>query len=88
MSTLLSLALILKSLAFCLFSTATLLKNPPADCQKIVDEYSDGKILMYEYKIQMGRCLKKAKEGGNIGLYQGAIIIDSMRSVFIILLTH
>ncbi|XP_068683558.1 uncharacterized protein [Montipora foliosa] len=42
---------------------AVLLQNTPADCQKIVEEYSNGKILMYEYKIQMGRCLKKAKEG-------------------------
>lgn len=47
-----------------LISTAVLRQNPPADCQKIVDDYSNGKILMYEYKIQMGRCLKKVKDGG------------------------
>jgi len=57
---------------------AVLRQNPPADCQKIIDDYSNGKILMYEYKIQMGRCLKKVKDGdkkmmvpGSLG-YQGA----------------
>ncbi|XP_067055462.1 glutamic acid-rich protein-like isoform X1 [Acropora muricata] len=44
---------------------AVLRQNPPADCQKIVDDYSNGKILMYEYKIQMGRCLKKVKDGAD-----------------------
>lgn len=50
---------------------AVLLQNTPADCQKIVEEYSNGKILMYEYKIQMGRCLKKAKEGDKKMLVPG-----------------
>ncbi|XP_074618001.1 uncharacterized protein LOC141877048 isoform X1 [Acropora palmata] len=44
---------------------AVLRQNPPADCQKIIDDYSNGKILMYEYKIQMGRCLKKVKDGAD-----------------------
>lgn len=43
-------------------TTATLLKNPPSDCQNIVDDYSNGKLLMYEYKIQMARCMKKSKD--------------------------
>ena len=43
-------------------STAILLKSPPSDCQNIINDYSDGKLLMYEYKIQMSRCMKKAKE--------------------------
>ena len=43
-------------------TTAILLKNPPADCQNIIDDYSNGKLLMYEYKIQMTRCMKKAKD--------------------------
>ena len=42
--------------------TAILLKSPPSDCQNIINDYSDGKLLMYEYKIQMSRCMKKAKE--------------------------
>lgn len=46
--------------------TATLLNGPPADCQNIIDDYSNGKLLMYEYKIQMARCMKKAKgDAGN-----------------------
>ncbi|XP_022798655.1 uncharacterized protein LOC111336759 isoform X2 [Stylophora pistillata] len=36
-------------------------QNPPADCQNIIDDYSKGKLLMYEYKIQINRCMKKAK---------------------------
>lgn len=43
-------------------TTAILLKNPPADCQNIIDDYSNGKLLMYEYKIQMARCMKKTKD--------------------------
>ena len=43
-------------------TTAILLKSPPADCQNIIDDYSNGKLLMYEYKIQMSRCMKKAKD--------------------------
>jgi len=39
-----------------------LLKSPPSDCQNIIDDYSNGKLLMYEYKIQMSRCMKKAKD--------------------------
>ncbi|XP_058964646.2 uncharacterized protein [Pocillopora verrucosa] len=36
-------------------------QNPPADCQNIIDDYSKGKLLMYEYKIQINRCMNKAK---------------------------
>ncbi|XP_058964647.2 triadin-like isoform X3 [Pocillopora verrucosa] len=40
---------------------AILSQNPPADCQNIIDDYSKGKLLMYEYKIQINRCMNKAK---------------------------
>ena len=44
--------------------TAILAQGTPSDCQSIVEDYSKGKLLMYEYKIQMKRCMNKAKEGG------------------------
>lgn len=40
-----------------------LAQGTPSDCQSIVEDYSKGKLLMYEYKIQMKRCMNKAKEG-------------------------
>ena len=58
--------------------TATLLKSPPSDCQNIIDDYSNGKILMYEYKIQMARCMKKTKDdAGKAVSLAGSPMIDS-----------
>ncbi|XP_031563531.1 putative uncharacterized protein DDB_G0289963 isoform X1 [Actinia tenebrosa] len=37
------------------------LKNIPKNCDNIVQQYADGQMVMYEYKIKMARCLKADK---------------------------
>ena len=58
------------------FITAILSQNPPADCQNIIDDYSKGKLLMYEYKIQINRCMNKAKS--DAGKWFDWQMIDSL----------
>ena len=58
------LTLVIMVFASAFLFIAILAQGTPSDCQSIVEDYSKGKLLMYEYKIQMKRCMNKAKEGG------------------------
>ncbi|XP_073235106.1 uncharacterized protein [Porites lutea] len=53
---------------------AILAQGTPSDCQSIVEDYSKGKLLMYEYKIQMKRCMNKAKEGASTADAKSALL--------------
>ena len=68
---------LIETLAARLFSAVV--RTIPDDCNEIIEDYTNGRIIMAEYQVKMGRCLRAKGGKGGVLWYKWRIRTDERR---------